>query len=413
MRKYRVVFPDLNGALRGKIITEHFFDTTVPLRMPRSALVADIEGDEVKSLPDFHITDGDTDMLLYPDETTLVDLPYMDNYSQIIVDVLAADKTPLEVSPRQALKNVLKLYAEQSYTIKVSSELEFYIVNPDMSQLSTQDIESPYADMTTLSRYQSFIDEVSTAIDTIGLMTEAVLSEAGRGQFEITFSPEDPLFMADRTVYYKQLVKEIAIKHGYNATFMAKPFVNDEGSGGHIHMSLYQHDTNIFNEAARLEAFVAGQLRYMRVLSSIFAPNVNSYRRWSDGHGYATPVVGVKEEARDTAIRLLGVDENRRIEHRVSGADANIYLVYAAILRAGLKGLNEKWNYTTPGVETELGESLPDNFKTALELFNTDDVKDLLGEDIVRVYYQSKNQEFVKFSGSTVDKERAVYGQQI
>jgi glutamine synthetase len=219
--------------------------------------------------------------------------------------------------------------------------------------------------------------------------------------------------MADRNLYFKQMVKEIAWEHNLRATFMAKPFIDDAGNGGHIHLSVLKDGHNIFTDPSVLEHFVAGQLRYMRYLAPIFAPNTNSYRRWDLGHGYTVKKVSYGEEGRDTAVRILGEGENRRIEHRLCGADNNAYLTFAAILAAGLEGIKNQWTYESPEVAQEIGQELPVGLEEALRLFTSGPAASLLGDDFVRVFAAVKNQELASSPEPTIEQEVEDYSQQV
>lgn len=403
----------MNGALRGKIIAEESYDDKENLKMVRSALVADITGDEVSALPDFDIQSGDTDMMLRPDSSTTVTLPNLKDTEQVIVDLTESDGSPISVAPRNMLKKAIEKCSEAGYEIKVSWELEFYLYHRTGRQLDSSELDMPYASINSLHQYEKFLDAAVDMIRQIGLKPEMVLAESGQGQFEITFGPEDPLFMADRATYFKQLIKEIARDQGLLASFMAKPFEDDAGSGGHLHVSVYKDGQNIFLDEADLESFVAGQLRYMRSSMLLFAPNLNSYRRLETGHGYTPEVVSYGDEVRTTGVRVLGEGQNRRIEHRIGGADTNIYLILTAVLTAGLRGLEENLRYDSGSVAEEVGKTLPESMREALGAFREGNAKDLLGEDFVRVFSATKQQELELLENAGLQKEVEAYSQQV
>jgi len=414
MKKYRVMFPDLNGALRGKVIAEESFNINEKIRMVRSVLVADTRGNEITALPEFDIQSGDKDMLLTPDPNTLIELPNSDGTGssmQLIADVSNQDGSPIDIAPRTLLKHIIGKYEKEKFEIKTSSELEFYIHHSDGTQMTQSELDIPYGGLNAIYQHEKLLDAIVGMVRTLGLTPEMILSESGMGQFEITFGPKDALFMADRTLYFKQLVKEITREHNLYATFMAKPFQDDAGNGGHIHLSVLKEDKDIFTDEAVLEHFVAGQLRYMRYLAPLFAPNTNSYRRWDTGHGYTVKTVSYGEEGRDTAVRILGEGENRRIEHRLCGADNNAYLSFVAILAAGLEGIRNKWTYTTPIVSGEIGRELPESLVSALDLFNGDEAKNLLGKDFVKTFTAVKQQELALRIDPTIAQEIEDYGQ--
>lgn len=410
MKTYRLIFPDFNGACRGKLITEEHYSATGRFGMPRSVLTADIEGTEVKALPEFYISNGDEDMFLVPDESTLLSVPYQDDLEQVIVDLINKDGSTLEVAPRALLKQILSKYQEQGLEVRISSELEFYLLNPDGSTLTTAQLEMPYGDLNSLDRLHGFTQEVLELTRTLGLKPEMVLKESGAGQLEVTFSPTDALFMADRTLYYKQLVKDYARRHDMLANFMAKPFKDDAGSGGHVHVSIWKDGRNLMSDDSFLAQFVAGQLRYMRALMAVFVPNPNSYRRLSPD-SYAAGVVNYGEEDRNVSVRIVGQDDNRHVEHRLAGADKNAYLVFAAILAAGLAGINNNWTPETPEVAAETGQNLPSSLAEALALLP--ETGHLLGDDFVRIYSAIKRQELELFDKAEPGWELAAYGPQV
>lgn len=411
MNMYRLIFADFNGALRGKLVTSEHFESSTSFGMPRSVLAADISGAEIKALPEFFITTGDKDMFLVPDKSTLVAAPDQEGLQQVIVDLLDERDEPLAISPRQQLKNVTAEYAARGLKVLMSSELEFYLTNPDGSPLSAAQNEQPYGDLNSLDRLNDFLRTVLDKTKELGLAPEMVLKEAGTGQFEITFGPKEPLFMADRTLFYKQAVREIARKHNLEATFLPKPFREDAGSGGHVHVSLWKDDKNLMTTPEVLNGFVAGQLRYMRSLSAIFAPNTNSYRRWEHGHSYAPNLVNVAEAERSSSLRLVGEGRSRRVEHRLAGADMNAYLVFTAILGAGLRGLDNHWDYETPEVKSEIDKPLPTNLPDALDGLNG--AEDIFGTDFIQAFQATKRQELELFNKADDNWEITAYGPQV
>lgn len=407
MNTVRIVFADLNGVMKGKLIPSGQFAVDNVYGMPRSVLLQDISGAENYHIADYSPESGDPDMRLVPIESTRCPAPGKRELEQVVCDVTEMNGTaPLAESPRAVLERVVAQLHEQQLSAKVAIELEFFITNPDGSQLSREQLDQPYADVNALYKIEQLINDYLAGLTSIGLEAECVLSESGEGQLEINYRPLDPMAMADRTFMFKQMIREIALEHGLRATFLAKPFSASSGSGSHVHISLYSSDgSNILHDETRLGAFVAGQAQLARELYAIYAPNPNSYRRVALSHGYVPDHASHGHDDRKAALRIVGEGDNRRVENRIAGSDVNPYLQIAAALGAGILGLRNNASLTdhTASFPTSLPEALG-----LLEQSAT--ARQLLGDSFVTAFVAVKQEEWQLFQSHISTWEREAYG---
>jgi glutamine synthetase len=407
MNTVRIVFADLNGVMKGKLIPSGQFAVDNVYGMPRSVLLQDISGAENYHIADYSPESGDPDMRLVPIESTRCPAPGKRELEQVVCDVTEMNGTaPLAESPRAVLERVVAQLHEQQLSAKVAIELEFFITNPDGSQLSREQLDQPYADVNALYKIEQLINDYLAGLTSIGLEAECVPSESGEGQLEINYRPLDPMAMADRTFMFKQMIREIALEHGLRATFLAKPFSASSGSGSHVHISLYSSDgSNILHDETRLGAFVAGQAQLARELYAIYAPNPNSYRRVALSHGYVPDHASHGHDDRKAALRIVGEGDNLRVENRIAGSDVNPYLQIAAALGAGILGLRNNASLTdhTASFPTSLPEALG-----LLEQSAT--ARQLLGDSFVTAFVAVKQEEWQLFQSHISTWEREAYG---
>lgn len=417
MNTIRLIFPDINGAPRGKLIAKEHYDQKKQFAMPCLVLVDDIDGNEAPDATSFWVPEGDSDVLLIPDQSTFLAVPNNpDSQAQVIVDIQNQSGDEVPVAPRSVLKNVLKWYAENDIEIKIASELEFFIIDPKGEVGTFADsYEKPYADINSLDKYQEIVDEIIELTRTLGLSPETINKEDCQGQYEVTFGPTDALFMADRVLYFKQLVKDVLRRHNLQATFLAQPFGDLCGSGGHVHLSLWKDGKNLFDgKTDHLEQFVAGNILYMRDLSAIYAPNPNSYRRWNLWARGAKQPSWSEESRKDSAIRITDHgDFGKHIEVRVPGADVSSHLAYAAILAAGAEGIKNELTYKTKIVEEQTQLELPLSLSESLHMFTSGSAVDLLGEEFVKLFAAVKLNELKTFNKAISRWERDTYGIQV
>lgn len=412
----RVIFPDVNGAPCGKIVPVNKFLTACEsgFRFSRSVLAQDIEG-ENSDVPGFTAEEGDPDLIGFPLPETFVMLPWEKGTGQVLLNLIdPATGEPFVEYSRAVLQRAIAKYEAQGILISAAIELEFYLTAPE-GRLAETGHHAYHIEH--LIRFGPVIEELLASTKAIGLNVEAAHHEYAPGQLEINFAPLDPLTMADRTFLFKQMVREVARKHGYGANFLAKPFAEHSGSGAHVHISLWRGGRNIFwSENAKggeltpdLRRFLNGQVVRTRDFFALYLPNPNSYRRYAVG-SYVPTIPTWREETRDAAFRLLrGSESATRVEHRIAGADANPYLLLAGILHAGLPNA-ERTDAESAEEEAE-GPPFPESLPESLRAFEQSDfARERLTPEFVRLFAAVKRQENQKFQKVITDWEREVYG---
>lgn len=351
-----VLLVDLNGVLRGKWIPRDKFDAALSgkLKMPLTAVTPDVWGRDV---PELCSHTGDGDGIIVPTLRTLSRIPWLRRPTAQVLCHLTDGGEPWGYDPRVVLMNLQKRIEAKGLRAVVAPELEFMLLSPDRDadgvpiipgsringprpvggQLYSTDLMHEYADV---------LHEMRECCDALDLGVETLTKELAPAQYEINqMYLDDPLRAADNAQMMKRVIKDVAAKHGYVATFMPKPFTHIDGNGFHAHISVIDADgNNIFDDGGEdgtpaLRHAVAGLAATMADFMLVFAPNRNSYRRYNVGtHVPQAPTWGY--ENRDVALRIpTGDPKARRIEHRVPGADANPYLVLAALLAGVLHGL--------------------------------------------------------------------------
>lgn len=417
-RSVRAVVCDINGIFRAKRVparlSKKAFDGK--LKMPLSILFVDVWGNDV--IASGHVLDsGDRDGMLRPTERGPLDLEWLDRPSSLLLCSMYTDRgQPFLADPRHALANVIARYRDRGLTPVCATELEFYLHDLDSEEISPPSrpggarlsANSVYS-LQDLDGFESFLSDVYTACRRMGIQAEEAISENGCGQFEINLChTDDVLRAADDAQLFKYLVRGVAARHGLGATFMAKPYGSEAGSGLHVHFSLLDAEgRNVFADGTPqgsnvLRAAVAGLLDALPASMLVFAPHFNSYRRLApDSHAPTRATWGY--ENRTVAIRIPeGPDSARRIEHRVAGADANPYLVLAAMLGAALDGIDSGRTPPAPeqgnAYESD-AERLPSNWEQALSAFESSAAqRAVLGSLLTEVYAAAKRQEIDVFS---------------
>ena len=305
----------------------------------------------------------------------------------------------------------------------VATELEFYLVDttgevptPPRSPVTHKFLDGDGAlSIDDLDHFEAFFTDVYAACDAHGVPVDSAISENGGGQFEINLLHEpDPLKAADDALYFKRFVKGIARKYELAASFMAKPFLDRAGNGFHVHFSLLDADgRNVFDNGTAdgsetMRHAVGGVLALMRASSLIFAPHRNSYRRLTP-NAHVASEVSWGYETRAPAVRIPGgPNAARRIEHRVAGADANPYLVLAAILGAALEGIENRIEPPAPMVGAE--EALPIDWKQAIESFERSEAMGKVFAPVLReAFLGMKKQELQVFSQQISPFEHETY----
>lgn len=362
LRWIDLVIPDTNGIFRGKRVPRDEAIEIIEhgLKLVGSLYGLDILGDNVEETG-LAMATGDRDQIAVPVDGRILPMPWVgEPAAQMLMTMLAEDGTPFFADPRQVLVQVLGRFDELGLTPMVACELEFYLIDRERTgEGGPQPARSPYTgrrDWSTqvlsleeLDAHRALLSEASAALDAQGVPATSSLSEYAPGQFEINLHHvADARLACDHAMLMKRAVRGVARARGLDATFMAKPYRDLAGSGLHIHVSLLDaQGRNLFAGPApeaelRLRHAVGGLMASLPEAIAVLAPNANSYRRFKLG-SYAPTGASWGVENRTVSLRVLGGEgQARRIEHRVAGADANPYLVMAAVLAGIHHGLVEK-----------------------------------------------------------------------
>lgn len=396
-----LLLPDMNGLLRGKRITRDALEKVYRdgVCLPMSLIATDITGNTVEETG-LGYDIGDEDRLCRPVPGSLRPVPWQQRPSaQLLLQMEDGQGGLFAANPREVLRRVLDGFRELGLTPVVAVELEFYLLDATLdAQGRPQVARNPASGernrstqvyyIQDLDDYRGFTDEVSAACQAQGIPADTAVAEYAPGQFEINLKHRaDALQACDDALMLKRVIKAVAARRGLMASFMAKPFADQAGSGAHIHVSLLDRDgRNIFActpeaPADTLRHAIAGLQKASRDCMLMFAPHANSYRRFvlnafvplNDAWGFNNRTVAMRVPHSDPA--------NLRIEHRIAGADANPYLVTAAVLAGILQGLRDKGDPGPPTVGNayEQGEHR--------ELFWRDTLRDFLASDFVASHF--------------------------
>jgi len=375
----------------------------------------------------------ESDMVAMPDPTTFRLLPVGPGepiVGRMICDVVKPDGEPYEGDPRYVMRRALERMRQMGFdTFNVGPELEYFLFR-DSKGTETLD-EGGYFAMTALDAATDLRFETIKALEAVGIPIEYHHHEVAPSQHEIDMRYANALDMADFTITYRLIVKEIAAKHGAYATFMPKPLFGENGSGMHTHMSLFNEGRNQFfsqDEAYHLssagKAFIAGLLHHARELSAVFAQWVNSYKRLVPG--FEAPVyVAWSQRNRSALVRIPlykpGSEQGTRAEIRCPDPACNPYLTFAALLHAGLDGIERGYElpepmetnlyHLTPEQRRERGiVSLPETLGEAIdELAGSELVRKALGPHIFDRYVELKRKEWDEYRVQLTDWERERY----
>jgi glutamine synthetase len=364
--------------------------------------------------------DGDADRLLRPVPGTLVRAPWLAPATgQVLVTMNELDDTPSQADPRHALARVVERFAELKLTPVVAVELEFYLLDresalagrprpPALPQTGYRPHQLQAYDLRDLDEIQPLLADIYAACEVQGIPAETALCEYAPGQFEIVLRHKaDALRAVDEAILYKRVVKGVAARHGYEATFMAKPYAEQSGSGMHVHISLADAAGN--NAFAAEDAAgtplmrhaIGGLLATMAESVGVFAPNANSYRRFRrNSYAPVAPSWGVNN--RSVSVRVpAGLPASRHVEHRVAGADANPYLAMATALAAVHHGITAKLDPGKPVTGNAYAEArapLPINWYAAMDRTEGSQfLKDYLGARFMEIYCAIKRAEQDRF----------------
>jgi glutamine synthetase len=420
-------FTDMQGRLMGKRIQGEYFLEEVTghgVEGCNYLLALDMEMDPVPGYQMANWEKGYGDFGIAPDMTTLRRIPWLDSTALALCDVVLHDGSPVVESPRQILIAQYERANELGYTPMMSSELEFYLYKENYADAW----QKGYRDLTPTIPYildyhvlattmdEPFIQQLRRGMQGAGIPVEFSKGEAWNGQHELNVRYADAVTAADRHTIYKNGVKEIANLNGISASFMAKPSEKDIGSSCHIHMSLLGRDsaTNVFvdgnEETDTFRHYLGGLRKRIRELALFVAPSINSYKRYA-AESWAPTSISWGRDNRTCGFRIVGHGQSRRVECRIPGADVNPYLGFAALLAAGLDGIE---NATDPGPElvgnayaAGEAEAFPSSLREAVDGWEGSDfAKRLFGEEVWQHYLNYGRTEQRLFDEVVTDYER-------
>ena len=427
-----IIFINMCGVPRGKRLRKHEVLAVYESGrfLPGSALIVDITGRDTEETG-LVWEDGDADRRILPVPGTLVRAPWLGEHAgQFLTSFYELDGTPNDLDPRHVLGRVVDALAADGLTPVVAVELEFFLVDvrgdkvkPAKSDITGhRSLDNQVYGLRELEDFKPFLDDLYTACDAQNIPLESAISEYAPGQFELTLRHKaDALRATDEANMYKRLVKGVAVKHGLEATFMAKPFANQAGSGMHLHTSMADASgANAFASddpqgTPLLRHAIAGMKLALADSMAIFAPNANSYRRFrANSYAPVAPTWGVNN--RTVSLRIpAGPPASRHVEHRVCGADAPPTLALAAVLAAMHHGIREKLD-PGPAVEGNGYEhpdaqvKLPNNWATAIDAFEASPLMNAaLGERFVKNYAIVKRVEMANFMAEVTELDYTWY----
>ncbi|MDE2141016.1 MAG: glutamine synthetase [Elusimicrobia bacterium] len=353
-----LAMPDMQGRWVGKRMTARHFAETVAAHGTHACaylLTVDMEMDPVPGYELTSWTKGYQDFTLSPDYATWRALPWQPGTVLVVCDALDDGRRPVKVAPRQVLKDQVLRAWEYGYTLKMASELEFYLFRETYESAQKKNWTALEHHGTYIEDYhilqgtrmEPVVGAIRNLMEAAGVPVECSKGEWGPGQHEINLEYSTPVEMADRHTVYKHGAKEIAMQRGCALTFMAKFDSRLAGSSCHIHASLWDHsgDRPAFwsggKPSKEFRWFLGGQMALARELSFFYAPTSNSYKRYQAATFAPTRIAWAKDN-RTCGFRVVGEGNSLRIENRIPGADVNPYLAFAATIAAGLHGIENK-----------------------------------------------------------------------
>ena len=416
------IYSDLSNLWRGKRLERtdaaKLYDSGLPVA--GAMFLIDVTG-ETCDPGGRGFSDGDPDHLARPVAGSLVAVPWSNRpAAQVMMNVYELDGQPYDASPRNVLGNVTERIHGRGWRPMIAAELEFFLIDleraPDGApqaailpgsheRASSRQVYS----MADLDGYGPFLDDVTSACAAQRIPANVASSEYAPGQMEINLKHvDDPVLAADHAVLLQRVVSCLARRHGMQATFMAKPFAAEEGSGLHFHISLPSDDSaNLFDDGSQLGSetlrhAIGGMGKLAAESMAIFAPNINSFRRYGSG-SYGGGAFSWGDNNRTTSVRLpVGSGTAKRIEHRMAGADANPYLALAAVLAGMDYGISNSIDPGAPqqGAGRPEGNAVPHNWRDALAAMEQSSLLcDYFGRDYINLYVATKRGEMERFLG--------------
>ncbi|MDA8276769.1 MAG: glutamine synthetase family protein [Actinomycetota bacterium] len=422
-----VAFTDMQGRLSGKKISANFFISDVLAHGTEGCnylLAVDVDMNTVSGYSISSWERGYGDMVIRPDLSTLRYVPWQTNTAMVQADLLHEDGTWVRPSPRQVLASQIERLEALGLEAFVGTELEFIVFDNTYEEAW----DKGYRNMTPSNRYNvdyslfgvtkidKLLRDIRLSMEGASMIAESIKGECNLGQHEIAFKYASAMRTCDNHVVYKLGAKEIASQHGKAITFMAK-YNEREGSSCHTHLSIRDKSGGLtmasLEDPHQLSAFgrsfIAGQLRHMAELTVFMAPNINSYKRFVEG-SFAPTALAWGRDNRTCAIRLVGAGSSLRFENRVPGGDANPYLLVAAMIAAGLEGVEKGYELEEEFIGNAYGSDRPRIPSTLAEarssLAKSDLARRAFGDDVVEHYLNMADIEVAQFNAAVTDWER-------
>jgi glutamine synthetase len=420
-----LAFTDMQGRLQGKRLAAEFFLDEVASHAAEGCnylLAVDVDMNTVDGYAMSSWERGYGDFVLVPDMSTLRRLPWHEGSALLLADLTWLDGTPVVASPRQILKAQTDRLAKRGWQAMAGTELEFIVYNDsyedaaarrwrDLTPANQYNVD--YSILGT-SRIEPLLRRIRNGMAGAGMYVESAKGECNLGQHEIAFRYAEAVTTCDNHSLYKTGAKEIAAQEGQSITFMAKPNAR-EGNSCHIHLSLRGADgTPVLagdgphGLSVTGEHFLAGQLAALRELTLCYAPNINSYKRYARG-SFAPTSVRWGVDNRTCALRLVGHGPSLRAENRTPGGDVNPYLAIAAMIAAGLHGIDNELElepaYTGNAYDAD-GDRVPSTLRDALELWHGSELaKQAFGAEVAEHYANYARVELAAYDAAVTDWE--------
>ncbi len=425
-----VAFADNQGRLVGKrVVGRYFLDVVAEgsIEACNYLLAVDVEMNPLPGYAAFNWDEGYGDFSGVPDLSTLRLVPWLEKTALVLCDLVEeGGNGPIEVSPRRILARQVERAAERGHTVKIGAELEFFLFKDSYAEAAEKryyglvphsDVVEDYHVLQT-SRDEYLIREIRNGLIAAGVPVEFSKGEAGKGQHEINLVYADAVEMADRNTIYKNAAKEMADRHGRSITFMAKYSMEDVGSSCHVHSSLWDKrgrksvmwdETADHNLSEVFSHWLGGLVHASRELTLLFAPTVNSYKRFQPD-SWAPTAVAWGLDNRTCGLRCVGHGQGYRVESRIPGADVNSYHAFAGVIAAGLWGLEHSLEPGDPFVGNAYAdpdvERIPSTLVEAIELWRHSEVALwAFGEEVHQHILNSAEQEWLAFNRAVTDWE--------
>lgn len=416
---------DMQGRLQGKRLSaRHFLDEVLHHGSEgcNYLLAVDVDMNTVGGYAMSSWDRGYGDFVMRPDLSTLRRVPWQEGTALLLADLAWPDGAEVAASPRQILRRQLARLAERGLRAYAGTELEFVVYEDSYEEawkrayrgLTPANLYNVDYSLLGTARVEPLLRRIRRGMEGAGLYVESAKGECNLGQHEITFRYAEALVTCDNHAVYKNGAKEIAAQEGRSITFMAKPN-SREGNSCHIHISLRGAGGELMMAgdgphglSPLGRAFIAGQLACLRELTLLYAPNINSYKRFVPG-SFAPTAVKWGVDNRTCALRLVGHGPALRVENRVPGGDVNPYLAVAALVAAGLHGIDEELELEEPfegNAYASGAETVPRTLRDALALFEDSKLAcEAFGEDVVAHYANNARVELAAFDAAVTDWE--------